>query len=165
MKHFTGVILIVTLSFCVYGQDCRLVDSVRGESTGIEIKGGMIFSKDFYTLMIRKHVVSTDSVYYTLLLHAASKAILSDSLLQSTGEFVLFFSNDIVKIPNAGCFNDHLVGIGNIIGFHVETTEAVIRKICEKSIVKVNVFGILETEFSSRKQKQQQKIANCLLNE
>ena len=124
----------------------------------------MTFSKDFYTLMIRKHIVSTDSVYYTLLLHAASKVILSDSLLQSTGEFVLFFSNDIVKVPNAGCFNDYLVGIGDIISFHVETTEAVIQRIYEKPIVKVNVFGILETEFSSRKQKQQQKIANCLLN-
>ncbi len=164
MKRFIGIVLAYTLSFCAHGQDCRRVDSVKGKSTGIEIEGGMVFSKDFYSLLIRKHLVSSDSTHYTLLLYATSKTVLSDSLLQSEGELALFFSDGTVEILDANCFNDGLIGTKNIVGFHVEVAGFIIRKIYEAPIFKIRAYGILETEFSSRKQKQQKRIANCLLN-
>lgn len=57
------------------------------------------------------------------------------------------------------------MGFGASIGFTAKTREEVLEKIIDDPIQKIKVFGILETEFSPRNQKQQQKILTCLINE
>lgn len=71
--------------------------------------------------------------------------------------------NELI-LENATCFNDPL-GLGASIGFQVEVTENQIREILNQPIKKVKVFEILETEFAPSKQKQQQKLVHCLVNE
>ena len=158
------ILLMIGLSFCTYGQDCRMVDSIVGKTTETEIQVGTVFSKDFHHLAIRKHLVSSDSVYFTLLLYGASRIVVPDSLLLATGDFVLSFLDKTTEVLIANWFNENVAGVGNTIGFHAEVKEAIVQKISKAPIVKIGTFGVLETEFSRRKQKQQQKIASCLLS-
>ena len=52
---------------------------------------------------------------------------------------------------------------GFCIAFTVDITEEELKIISENPIATFNAFGILSTSFKGRKQKEQQKIINCLL--
>lgn len=67
----------------------------------------------------------------------------------------------MIILKNSKCFNDPF-GFGNSIGFKVLTNGNQIDRLMEVPLSKVKVFGILETEFAPRKQKQIQKIIKCL---
>ncbi|HKL02865.1 MAG TPA: hypothetical protein VJ911_04285 [Cryomorphaceae bacterium] len=165
MKQVFAITILTLLSINLFGQGCGLVSATKDKKTGIETKGGVVNSKDFYSLLIQKKLDPNDSLNYRLFLNAASRVMLSDSLLNSKGTFELFLtSGERIVIDNAECENDPL-GFGASIGFTVMATEETLMQIIEHPIQKVKVFGILETEFSPRKQKQQQKIMTCLKNE
>jgi len=165
MKQVFAITILTLLSINLFGQGCGLVSGTKDKKTGIETKGGVVNSKDFYSLLIQKKLDPNDSLNYRLFLNAASRVMLSDSLLNSKGTFELFLtSGERIVIDNAECENDPL-GFGASIGFTVMATEETLMQIIEHPIQKVKVFGILETEFSPRKQKQQQKIMTCLKNE
>jgi hypothetical protein len=165
MRQIFAITILTLLSISSFGQGCGLVSGTKDKKTGIETKGGVVNSKDFYSLLIQKRLDPNDSLNYRLFLNAASRVMLSDSLLNSKGPFELFLTNgERVVIENAECENDPL-GFGASIGFTVMTTEETLKQIIESPIQKIKVFGILETEFASRKQKQQQKILTCLINE
>ncbi len=150
------------ITFNSFGQGCGLVSGTKDKKTGIETTGGIVNSKDFYSLLIQKKLDPNDSLNYFLFLHAASRVILSDSLINSKGTFELFLLNgEKIEIENAECQNEPL-GLGASIGFTVKTTEEIMQKLIENPIQKIKVFGILETEFAPNKQKQQQKILICL---
>jgi hypothetical protein len=164
MKKIFIAIFLILFGSNSFGQ-CGLVSSSKDKETGIITKGGVVSSKDFYSLLIQKRINPTDSLNYFLFLNAASKVMLSDSLLNSKGKFELFLTNgEKIIIDNAKCMNDPL-GLGASIGFSVDTDEKTISQIITNPILKIKVFGILETEFAPRKQKQIQKIVNCLVNE
>lgn len=165
MRHIFTITLLTLITFNSSGQGCGLVSGTKDKKTGIETKGGVVNSKDFYSLLIQKKLDPNERLKYRLFLNAASRVMLSDSLINSKGTFELYLTNgDKIIIENAECENDPL-GLGASIGFTVMTTEETILQIIEYPIQKIKVFGILETEFSTRKQKQQQKILTCLKNE
>lgn len=165
MRPVFTFVLLTLFAFNSFGQGCGLVSGTTDKKTGIETIGGVVNSKDFYSLLIQKKLDPNDSLNYKLFLNAASRVMLSDSLINSKGTFELYLTNgDRIVIENAKCENDPL-GFGASVGFTVITTEETLMQIIEHPIQKVKVFGILETEFSPRKQKQQQKIMTCLKNE
>ena len=165
MRQLIIISILITFSIQSYGQGCGLVSGTKDKKTGIVTEGGIVSSKDFYSLLIQKRIdpnIPNDTLNYLLFLNAASRVMLSDSLLNSKGVFELLLINgEKIIIPNAKCENDPL-GFGASIGFSVRTSESKIKKIIENPIQKIKVFGILETEFSTRKQKQQVKILTCL---
>jgi len=165
MRELIVIIFLAFFTFHSNGQGCGLVSGTKDKKTGIGTEGGIVNSKDFYSLLIQKRIdpnTPNDTLNYLFFLNAASRVMLSDSLLNSTGIFELFLINGHkIVIPNAKCENDPL-GFGASIGFTVRTSESNIEKIIENPIQKIKVFGILETEFSTRKQKQQVKILTCL---
>ncbi len=164
MRQILVFTILTLLSIKSFGQGCGLVSGTKDKKTGIETKGGVVNSKDFYSLLIQKKLDHNDSLNYRLFLNAASRIMLSDSLINSKGTFELYLTNgDKIVIENAKCENDPL-GFGASIGFTVMTTEETLVQIIESPIQKIKVFDILETEFASRKQKQQQKIMTCLIN-
>jgi len=165
MRQIFVITILTLLSINLFGQGCGLVSGTKDKKTGIETKSGVVSSKDFYSLLIQKKLDPNDSLNYRLFLHAASRVILSDSLINSKGTFELYLTNgERIVIENAECENDPL-GFGASIGFTVMTTEETLMQIIESPIQKVKVFGMLETEFSRGKQKQQKKILTCLKNE
>lgn len=165
MKYLIVIIILNVLIIDSFGQDCGLISGTKDKITGIETKGGVVNSKDFYSLLIQKRLDPNDSLNYFLFLHAASRAILPDSFLKSKGTFELnLASGQKILIENAECKNNPM-GFGASIGFSVKTSENVLEQVINDPIQKINVFGILETEFSPKSQKQQQKIFTCLKNE
>ena len=148
-----------------FGQGCGLVSTTRNKKSGIESKGGIVSSKDFYSLLIQKRLDPDDTTNYILFLNVASNVILSDSLLKSKGIFELTLaSGKKIFLENAICENDPM-GFGASIGFKVKTTEKILQKIIDDPIQNLKVFNILDTEFSKNSRKQQQKILTCLINE
>lgn len=167
MKYLAIGLFLLLFTNHSFGQGCGLVSGMKDKKTGIETRGGVINSKDFYSLVIQKEIdtnYTSNSLNYSISLIAASRVMLADSLLQTKGKFELHLTNGRTIVwENATCFNDPL-GMGNSVGFNVEIAEDQIREILNQSITKIKVFGILETEFSTKKQKQQQKIVSCLIN-
>ena len=166
MKDFIFSIFLLTIILSKsFGQGCGLVSGTIDKKTGIETRGAVVNSKDFYSLLVQKRLDSNDSLKYFLFLSAASRFLLTDSLLNSKGNFELILVNgEKIILKNADCKNQPL-GLGGSIGFTVRTTELVMGQIVNNPIQKLKVFGILETEFSPQKQKQLQKIIACLKNE
>ena len=165
MKKIFYLVILVFCTGSFYGQ-CGLVGKAKNKKTGIETSTGIVNSRDYYSLGIQKEknfLNPEEKSKYYLLLNAASRVKLSDSILKSKGKMELYL-NDGIKytVENVKCLNDPL-GLGNSIGFRVEITEEQLKEISNKSFSKLKVIGILETEFSKRTQKQQIKIMNCLL--
>ena len=167
MFRISIVFVFTFITSVSFGQGCGLVSSTKNKETGVKSIGGIVNSKDFYSLLINKRIDPNnldDTLNYSLFLHAASKVLLSDSLLKTKGIFELILTNGkVIHLHNAECLNDPL-GLVNSIGFIVKLTENQISETLINPIIIVKVFGILETKFSPRKQKQQQKIVNCLIN-
>jgi hypothetical protein len=164
MKNFILIIFFALFTFKSYSQGCGLVSGTKNKKSNIETKGGVVNSKDYYSLLIQKIIDPNDTIKYRFFLNATSKYMLSDSLLKSKGTFELQLTNgENIIIPDAVCENDPL-GFGASVGFTVYTSEGIIKILILNPIQKLKVFGILETEFASRKQIQQQKIYNCLVN-
>ncbi len=160
MKNLLISSLIITL---FYG--CSPVSKTIDKETGIITEGGVVNSKDYYSLLIQKKSGPNTSEEYHLFLHAASRIVLPDSLLNSTGIFELFLtSGEKIIIEGVECENDPL-GFGASIGFTVNTTEEKIIPILDNPIQKMTAFGILETEFSGKQQKEQQEILAILISE
>ncbi len=146
-------------------QGCSPVSKTIDKETGAISEGGVVSSKDHYSLLIQKRLYPDSTLNYLLYLHAASKVMLSDSLLNSKGTFELFLANgNNIIIEGAECENDPL-GFGASIGFTATTTEEKIKPILNNPIQKITVFGILETEFSPKQQKEQHQILNILIDE
>ena|SRR5690606_19888830 len=165
MKHLIVIIILTASTVNSFGQGCGLVSGTKDKTTGIETKGGVVNSKDFYSLLIQKRLDPNDSLNYFLFLNAASRVMLSDSIIKSKGTFELTLaSGQKILIENAECENDPM-GFGASIGFTVKTREKVLEPVIDDPIQKIKVFGILETVFSPRNQRQQQKILTCLKNE
>ena len=165
MRQFFVITIFAFTAFCSYGQNCGFVSTTKNKKTGIETKSGIVSSKDFYSLLILKNVNTGDSLNYTLFLNAASRVMLSDSILKSKGTFELSLkSGEKITIENANCENDPL-GFGASIGFTVKTRKEILESVIDDPIQKIKVFGILETEFSLKKQKELQRILTCLINE
>jgi hypothetical protein len=167
MRYLIIGLFIFAITFPSFGQDCGLVSKTKDKKTGIESRGGVINSKDFYSLLINKQYnpeKPNDTLNYIISLVAASRVELTDSLTHAIGKFELQLTNGkLITWENATCFNDP-AGLEGAIGFQIKITERQIREILNQPILKIKVFGILETEFAPNKQKQQQKIVACLIN-
>jgi hypothetical protein len=168
MRYLMTGLLIFVFAFHSYSQNCGLVSKTKNKKTGIESKGGIINSKDYYSLLINKQYDPSnpnDSLNYIVSLVAASRVKLTDSLSQTKGNFELRLINGkLITWENATCFNSP-AGLEGAIGFQIKLTERQIREILNQPILRIKVFGILETEIAPNKQKQQQKIVDCLINE
>ena len=94
MKHFTQRFTLSSIIIiCSLLLGCGPVSKTIDTETGIITKGGVVSSKDHYSLLIQKRVAPNNAIDYFLFLHAASKIILSDSFLNSKGTFELFMTN------------------------------------------------------------------------
>ena len=81
MKNIIIIILLTITALNSFAQGCGLVSGRKDKKTGIETKGGVVNSKDFYSLLIQKRLDSNDSLNYDLFLNPASRIMLPDSLL------------------------------------------------------------------------------------
>jgi hypothetical protein len=168
MRYLLIGLLFFVFAFHSYSQNCELVSKTKDKKTGIESKGGIINSKDYYSLLINKQYDPSnpnDSLNYIVSLVAASKLKLTDSLSQTKGNFELQLINgQLITWESATCFNKP-AGLDGAIGFQIKVTERQIREISNQPILRIKAFGILETEFAPNKQKQLKKIVDCLINE
>lgn len=166
MKKLLAASLLLLVASASFGQNCGLVSGTKNKKTGVETKGGVVATQNFYSLMIQRRLNPAqplDTLSVFLFLHAAAKSPLPDEILQSKGELVLLLSNGAsLVVRNAECRNNPL-HLGPSIGFTAHTTPKVLEQIAATPIVKITAFGILETEFTPRQQKQQVQIATCLL--
>lgn len=102
MRHLFIISLLTFITYSSFGQGCGLVSGTKDKTTGIETKGGVVNSKDFYSLLIQKKLDPNDSLNYILFLNAASRVMLSDSILKSKGKFELtLVSGRKIIIENA----------------------------------------------------------------
>lgn len=163
MKGFILFLIYFLLQTDSKAQDCRGVSTKKDKQKDIEIVGGVTNSEHFYSLLIRKEInrrSSATAPQYSLLLNAASRVALSDSMLKTTGDVELQLADSsIMLLKGATAFNN-LLGIA----FNIYLTGEQIQVLSQNPIVNMSVFGILKTSFSLKKQKEQQRIYSCLLS-
>jgi hypothetical protein len=166
-RQFLILISLTTISVFTWGQNCSCISRTKDKKTGIETVGGLTNSRDFYSLLIQKKMSSeNDSAAptYFLSLVAASRVLLTDSMLKTKGTIVLKLTdNSLTTIDNVTYMNDPM-GLKGSLGFQCEVREDVIQTLSQNPIVLFTVEGILKTFFVPKKQKEQQKIYTCLLN-
>ena len=168
MKPILTILILLSVILNTEAQNCSCISKSKNKKQGTESLGGMVSSKDFFTLLINKTIATkdgTNDLQYSLLLHAASRVILSDSMINATGQFELTLTDgSTVKWDGAHSYNDPL-GFGNSIGFSIHLSKAQIEVVSKTPIVSMTIFGILTTEFSKANQKEQIRIVNCLLKD
>ena len=167
-RYTIGVFLCLEImSFSAYGQKCTGISGAKDKKKGTITYSGITNSKDFYSLMISKVVSSSDTIgypKYILTLHAATKVLLSDSLLKTKGTFDLkLLDNSNLTIDSVTFLNNPL-GYCCSLGFQCEVDEEVIKIISRNPIVTITVKDILSSSFVPKKQEEQQTICTCLLN-
>ena len=163
--------LLFTLIFCCItvtsiAQNCRGVSVSKDKNNGTETKSGITNSNDFYSLLIFKETNNGDigsEPKYSLLLNAASRVVLSDSIVNTKGIIELLLKdNSKVILENAKCFNNPMP-FGFCIAFSVTVTKEQLEIILKNPIVTFSAFDILKTSFKERRQKELQRIIDCLL--
>lgn len=167
-RHTLLTTLLTLTSIFSSGQNCSLISGTKDKKTGTETIGGITSSKDFYSLLIHKklnHVDKSIKSSYTISLNAASRVLLSDSVLNTKGTFeFLLLDNSTVTVKNVTYMNNPM-GQCCSLGFQAEIEEDQIKLLANSPIVTLKVKEILlTTSFAPKKQKQQQIICGCLLS-
>lgn len=167
-RHTLLTTLLTLTSIFSSGQNCSLISGTKDKKTGTETIGGITSSKDFYSLLIHKklnHVDKSIKSSYTISLNAASRVLLSDSVLNTKGTFeFLLLDNSTVTVKNVTYMNNPM-GQCCALGFQAEVEEDQIKLLANSPIVTLKVKEILlTTSFAPKKQKQQQIICGCLLS-
>jgi hypothetical protein len=149
------------------GQNCSFVQNTRVKSNDTETVGESVNSKDFYALLIEKTFDKknkTKPPIYSIELVAASRIVLTDSMLNTKGTFELvLLDNSVLTVENVTYKNNPL-GYCCALGFKAEIEEDKIKAINKSPIVTLKVKDInLTTTFAEKKQKLIQTISGCLL--
>lgn len=165
-RHLFFAFILTALHFGSFGQNCFCISGTKDKEKGIETIGGVINSKDYYSLLIQKEIHYTDTTVtpkYIFYLNAASRVSLTDSMLKTTGTMKLqLLDNTTVAYDNVTYYNNPL-GYCCSLGFKAYLTEEQVMVIANNPIVSITVLNSLTTSFNSRRQKEQQKIINCLI--
>ena len=168
IKKFLFTILFCSITATLTAQNCRGISISRDKNNGTETKSGITNSSDFYSLLIFKETNNADlslEPKFSFLLNAASRVVLSDSIVNTEGVIELLLKdNSTLFIENAKCFNNPMP-FGFTIAFSAIVTKEQLEIISRNPIVTFSAFNILTTSFKEKKQKEQQKIIDCLLNE
>jgi hypothetical protein len=147
------------------GQNCHCISGTKDKNKGTETLGGLTSSADFYSLLFQKEINRKDTTVkprYNLFLNVASRVLLSDSMLKTRGVMeVRLLDNSIMKYDSVS-FHNNPLGFCCTIGFNVSLTEEEFKMIGTNPIVTLTVLDV-KTSFADKKQKEQQKIINCLI--
>lgn len=163
---YSFILCFILFSFKAISQNCSCVDGSKDKKTGFAAISGIITSNDFYTLLISKQINFKDTTaapVYKLYLHAASKVILSDSMLQTKGSLELKLSDSSVVTVDGVEYSNNPLGYCCSIGFDVIISEEKMRAIAKNPIAALTVVDLFTTTFPSKKFKKQSCIAECLL--
>lgn len=164
---FLVVLSLALLSITAEAQNCNIVSGKRDRDKGVETFTGLVTSRDFYTLMAQKEVTYTDKTVaprYSLYLHAASKAVLPDSLLHNTGTFTLTLLDKSTLTLKDVTYQNNPMGPCCSLGFKAPVSEETIFALALNPIVSLSVNELsLSTSFVPLKQKNQQDLFSCLL--
>jgi hypothetical protein len=166
IKQLFIVLLLTVLHFDSTGQSCSCISGGKDKKTGVETYSGITNSEHYYSLMISRevrHVDTTTLPKFILFLNAASRFVLSDSMLKTVGTIELQLLDNTTVICDSVIFFNNPLGFCCTIGFKTYLKEEQIRLIAANPIVTLTVIDMLKTSFSNRRQKEQQKIINCLL--
>ena len=150
-----------------YGQNCFCVSGTKDKEKGIETVGGVTNTRDYYSLLTQKimnYRDTTEPNKYRFLYNVASKVLLSDSILNTTGTVELkLLDNTTILIDNVEYQNNPL-GPCCTLGFWFYTTEEIIKNLSTNPIESISVKNILGPSiFTKKRQKEQMKIFKCLL--
>ncbi|NVO20705.1 MAG: hypothetical protein HXX13_13470 [Bacteroidetes bacterium] len=161
-------ILIVIIPAFTWGQNCLCISGLKNKEKGIETIGGVTNTIDFYSLLIHKIINYKDTAdlpKYRFLYHAATDFQLTDSMLNSNGTIELILANDSKIIVDSVKYENSPLKACCSIGFWFFLPEETIKTLSVYPIKSITANGIIRTSFfNSRKQREQQKIFNCLIN-
>ncbi|HTX88374.1 MAG TPA: hypothetical protein VMC08_05245 [Bacteroidales bacterium] len=166
MRLLLAVIFPTLFFLSAKPQSCSCISGIPDKNSGKNERGGIVSSKEFYSLLIDKTTVwafpSLPPVY-TLILTAASDVFLPDNLTATTGTFEVNLSDGSTVVwSGAHCSNEPF-GMKGTVGFRVDVSESQILILSKSQISTLNAFGIITATFSVNSQKKQKKIVDCLL--
>jgi hypothetical protein len=169
LLQFAVLLLIIPCTQAV-GQEklnCSILSRTRVQNPDTETTGQSFNSKDFYYTLIEKTVDKKDKTkppIYSILLSAASKVLLSDSMLSTKGTIHLVLQNGSTLLINKVKYANNPVGYCCMLGFSAEVEEETIKAIGESPFVTLTIKEVdLTTTYAPKKQTQAQKICKCLL--
>lgn len=167
LVQITIVIFLWFISTYSNGQGCSCISGSKDKDKGIEIIGGVTNTTDYYSLLIQKIMNYKDTTVlpkYSLFFNAASKVVFSDSTLKTLGTMNLILTDNTIIVLDSVEYQNNALGYCCSLGFWVYLSEENVRRLSENPIATIIVKDILFSSFNPRRQKEQQKIYNCLLN-
>src|SRR6187402_2075614 len=135
-------LLLTLISTLLNGQNCSLISGTKDKNAGTETVGGITNSKDFYSLLIQKTINMQDksiTPIYTFNLVAASKALLSDSLLNTKGTFELLLLDNTILSIDSVTYKNNPLGYCCSLGFSAEIDENKIKLLKGNPVVTLKV--------------------------
>lgn len=164
----SGIIALSLLFISVYsfGQGCSCISGKKDNEKGIETVGGITNTSDYYSLLVQKIMNIKDTTVapkYRLFLNAASKVLFSDSTLKTLGIMELKLADNTTIILDSVEYKNNPLGLCCTLGFWVYILEDNIMELSENPIVTITIKDILSSSFTPKRQKEQQRIYNCLL--
>jgi len=167
LRRIVILIILISVTIQTWGQNCSCISGTKDKKMGIETIGGVTNTNDYYSLLVQKIMNIKDTAItplYRLFLNAASKVLLSDSILNTLGTIELKLEDNSRIILKSVKYQNNPLGVCCTLGFWVYVPEETIRILSINPIVTITVNDILSTSFTDKRQKEQIKIYNCLLN-
>jgi len=167
-KHLRQLFLIFSLtsiSVLTWGQSCSCISGIKDKEKGVEIVSGITNTSDYYVLLVQKimnYEDTTISPKYRLFLNVPTKVLFSDSSLKTFSTIELKLLDNSKLILDNVEYKNNPLGDYCTLGFWVYVTEETIKTLSINPIVTITVKDIISSSFTSKRQKEQQKIYNCL---
>jgi len=168
MKKILLTFIFYSLTATVIAQYCSCISVTQNRNNGTEIKSGTIKSDDSYILLIQKEInhskLSVEPTYY-LSLDATSRVAFSNSLTNNKGKIELILKDKSkLVLENAKCIYNP-VSSGFSVTFGATISKEQMEILLINPVATFSAFGILKTSFREKKQREQQIIVSCLLND
>jgi hypothetical protein len=167
MKPLLFTLIFYFLAATAGAQYCSSISIAIDPKTETETKAGTVKSRDGYSLLIQKETnpnLNKEPIYY-LSLNATLSSAFFNSKINDKGKIELLLKDQTkLMLENAKCiYNPISSGFGVVFGSTITKEQLEILLI--NPIVTFNAFGFLQTSFNEKKQREQQIIASCLLND
>ncbi|MEM8567431.1 MAG: hypothetical protein AAGF85_13300 [Bacteroidota bacterium] len=173
MKYLRVYLIGITAIICFSAncQDCSLVERTSKRSAEVKSRGASFETRSFEFFMIQRHSdpnAPNDSTNFSVMLMKGTTLELTDSVTNSRGSFKFQLANGtelVIDGATADNLGDVTLYVPNTILFEAKATEKQFRTLGSSLIVRMEAFGILESDFKPKKQKQIQTVVQCLVAE
>ena len=162
-----GILLLLFTCCSITAQNCKGISTSKAENGDWTRSSAIVPSVDFWSLMMEKKIYDTHNTrhpQYLLTFVIPTRVDFTDSALTVDGNLVVDLTNgEKLDWQVDTCYLASLLG-GDVVCFEAPVQTDEFAKLSKHGIVSIEAYWGFRTKFSKERQRQQMKLADCLLN-